>query len=96
MFATRGSWHRSLVGARTLLGAPGLTTRNKKLLVTPLFATSSFLLLATSSDALVTRSDVGFACLKVYKILYDCICWCCLAYARSITDSVIPFIKFGI
>ena len=29
----RGSWHRyEVLGARTLLGAPGLTTRNKKLL----------------------------------------------------------------
>ena len=33
----------SLLGARTLLGAPGLTTRNKKLLVT-----RAFLLVARS------------------------------------------------
>ena len=34
-------WRPSLLGARTLLGAPGLTTRNKRLLGAPGIATSS-------------------------------------------------------
>ena len=34
-------WRPSLLGARTLLGAPGLTTRSKKLLVTRGIATSN-------------------------------------------------------
>ena len=35
------AFHPGLLGARTLLGAPGLTTRSKKLLVTKGIATRS-------------------------------------------------------
>ena len=48
-----------LLGARTLLGAPGIATRNKKLLGAPGRTTRSKTLLGTSANVLVCGRKGG-------------------------------------
>ena len=49
-------WRPSLLGARTLLGAPGLTTRNKKLLGAPGIATNGARKWVSGLEAISIRS----------------------------------------
>ena len=69
-------WRPWLVGARTLLGAPGLTTSNKKLLGAPGIATRSKDARGLEAMGIICPIDVIFfwykQCLSGNQALMDC------------------------